>query len=220
MAIWNNQAWNRFLAKITGQAAPANVVVAQAAPRPASNFFEGVTFMKLMYLVVALVAGSAAYHSVTHDVQPNKAAESQAYFANQNEMEKTKQMKILADSAPQVAAARSPAPVITSSCMRLTDVSAGKGYMLGRGECFSMPATPNNVYIGAESPITSISGGDFIVTTNDESSSCDSRQSADRCSTWINQNQKLGGEDSRLHKPRFWTLVKPVSGEVDIKTSA
>ena len=218
-----NQLWSNFMARITGRpVVAANAGAAQAAqPQVATGFFAGLTFIKLAQLTIAMVIGAAAYQSVTNDIQPNKAAESQAYYANLNQMEKTKQMKILAESNPSgLAVVQQSQQVLTSSCMRLTDVSAGKGYMLARGECFTMPTTPNQIYIGAESPIISIEGGDFIVTTNDESSSCDSRQSSDRCSTWISQNQKLGGEDARLHKPRFWTLVKPVSGEVDIKTRA
>lgn len=185
------------------------------------KFFEGVTFIKLVQLAIAVILGMAAYHSVTNDIQPNKAAESKAYFANQNEMEKTKQMKILAESNSSAKhGALQSELIVTNSCMRLTDVSAGQGYLLARGECFIVPATPNQIYIGTESPIVSITGGGFIVTTNDESLSCDSRQSEDLCSSWIIQNQKLGNADSSLHKPRFWILIKPVEGEVNIKTRA
>ncbi len=131
----------------------------------------------------------------------------------------TSQSNSNANQSSESGSAQVPAQAsLPTNCARIIDLSFGKGYLLPRGECYLMGYTPNYVYIGAESPFTEITGADFIITTNDQSASCDSRRSPDRCTSWIGQNQKLGGEDSRLHKPRFWMLFQPF-GDVFIHSS-
>jgi hypothetical protein len=101
----------------------------------------------------------------------------------------------------------------TQACIQVNDPKGSS--LMDRGVCMAVGPTSGKFAIGAESPVLNISGADFIVMTNDETSRCDSKE----CDVkdWLQKNQTLGGEDARYHKPRYW-LRYVAQGVINIQS--
>jgi hypothetical protein len=182
------------------------------------NFLGDLTLKSLLLIFVYSIIAVGGLYAVTHDTPPNRAATEKAMFESFNRGSSKNEPKSegwFAQGTESSSHQQTNQQTIINPCIHLTDLSAGKGYMLSQGECFSMGATPFQISLATQTPITSVTGGDFTIITNDESSSCDSREVNDRCDGWMKDHQILGVEDSNLHKPRYWYLIKP-KGNVKI----
>jgi hypothetical protein len=89
-------------------------------------------------------------------------------------------------------------------CYRLEDVSKGS-YLLDDGSCISVSAIGQRFVIESESPVSSIAGGEFSVTSIDEKSQCESSGTSDRCSGWLREHafKAPNYRDSNRGKERF-----------------
>jgi hypothetical protein len=179
--------------------------------------------LKLVIVIFIFVAVMQLIRKI--EIPSNNDSQKPVHQVTSNEMVSTSKVIVTKNVTTQGISTYSQASVVQSfpatkidSCIHLTDLSEGKGYMLAKGECFSMGATPFQISLATESPITSITGSNFVIITNDESSSCDSSQVGDRCNSWMKEHQILGVEDSNSHKERYWYLVKSY-GDIKIKST-
>jgi hypothetical protein len=94
----------------------------------------------------------------------------------------------------------------TANC-RVANLSQGSNW-LDSDACLvvgmTVGASMSIFGIGTESPIKFISGAEFIIKANDQSSECDSSKTTDRCMRWITANQILGSDEGGGGKRRYW----------------
>lgn len=176
------------------------------------NFFEGLTFGRFAYIMIGILSVLGGIYQVTHDVQPNKHAEAMAYQKYQSEQEKTAQMKIQNGGGFFGVSSRQK-----MMCSHISSPIPGQSYLIPKGKCIEGVDSPEKIAIAAASPLTSITGGDFIVYSGDGSSSCDSRIGQDRCVEWMKQNRVIGNVDSHHKIPRYWYHVQTF-GKININS--
>jgi len=185
-------------------------------PSSSSNFFEGMTFLSLLKSLGGLLAIFGGVWWATHDTPPNRTSTELATVELKKEEEKTKQAKLLGGSVPFFSQS-APQQATTGSCTHLSDVTP-LSFVLARGNCFSVGATPTTFFVGAESPITSVTGSDFLVISHDGSSLCESNKTSDRCVSWIKEHQFLSPPDTSDGKPRYWLTYKAY-GNININSA-